>query len=255
MKKIFWSIVAAIVALAVIATIVIGVFLDRIVKKGIEVYGPQMTKVSVTVDAVHLSLLTGSAKVNGLVVGNPEDYKTPRAISVGTIAVGVDPMTVFSEKIVIRSIRLESPDITFEGGLGGNNLSKILDNVDSTEKNAPRGGTLSTNAAAQPKSVKKYEVDDLVITGAKVHVSLTGMDGQEMTLPLPEIHLTDLGKSGQGITATDLTRRVLAAITSSTIRTVANAATNLGQSAEKLKQAGQNIGGKISNGIDNLLKK
>jgi uncharacterized protein involved in outer membrane biogenesis len=239
MKKILTTILLILVALILVTVIVIGVYLGQIVKKVVNSYGPQLTQTTVSVDTVTLSLLTGSAKVKGLVVGNPKGYTTPQAIAIGTTAVGVDPGSVLSQKIVIRSIRLESPEITFEGGLlGGNNLSQILDNVDSSSSSS---GTLSTNAATQPKSEKKFEVDDLDITGGKVQVMLTGV-GQStgpMTLSLPEIHLTDLGKDDQGITAADLTRRVLNAITTATVETVAKEATNLGQNAATLKQAGQ----------------
>jgi len=104
-----------------------------------ETVGPKIMLVSIKVDAVNLSLLNGSAKIKDLVVGNPEGYKTPQAISVSSAAVGVNPLTVFSDKIVVRSVRVEAPEITFEGGLGGNNLSKIMDNVNAVAKN---GGPL-----------------------------------------------------------------------------------------------------------------
>ncbi len=236
MKRIISTIVVIVVALIVVTLIVVGVNLGRIVKDGIETYGPKMTQTSVSVDKVTLSILTGSAKVTSLNVGNPRGYKSPNAITAGTIAVGVDPMSLMSEKIVIKSVKLESPAITFEGGLSGNNLSTILDNINSTGKS---GGTLSTNVAAQPKSEKKYEVDDLLITGAKADVILTDPVQRQVSLTLPDIHLTDLGKGGDGITAADLAHRVLNAITSTTIETVTKDAINLDQNAATLKQAGQ----------------
>ena len=92
-----------------------------------------------------------------------------------------------------------------------------------------------------------------------VHVSLTGMGGKEMTLPLPDIHLTNLGKNSAGITATDLTRRVLGAITTATIKAVASATTDIGKSAGNLgKDAGKAVGqgvNKITKGIGGLFKK
>jgi uncharacterized protein involved in outer membrane biogenesis len=251
LKRAVSTVVLALLAVAVVTLIVIGVFLDRIVKRAVEIYGPQMTQTPVAVDTVHLSLLTGSAKVKGLVVGNPSGYKSTEAITVGVIAVGVDPTTVFANKVVFRSIRLESPEITFEGGLEGNNLGQILDNVNATGKS---GGTLSTNTAAVPPSEKKFEVDDLTIIGAKVQVVLTGMPERQM-LSLPDIHLTNLGANGEGITASDLAQRVLAAISNATIEAVARTAANLGKNAATLKQMGTNGGKQIGNAIGNLLGK
>ena len=259
LKRIFWGAVIVLVVLVIVAIIIVGTFLGDIVKRGVETAGPKITQVSVKLDEVHLSLWTGSAAVKGLVVGNPEGFQTPQAISAGLIAVGVNPLSVVSDKIVVRSLHVESPEITFEGGLGGNNLSKIMDNVNRAAKNAGQtGGTVSTNATTRAKPSKKFEVDDLLITGAKVHVYLTDRGGKEMTLSLPPIHLTDLGQNADGITAPELTRSVLDAILTATMKAVSNA--GLRKGAESLiketgKKAGPGVSNIITQGLGNLLGK
>ena len=259
LEKIFWSVVLVLVVLAIAGAIVASMFLGDIVKKGIETVGPRITQVSVKVDEVRLTLLTGSASVKGLVIGNPEGYQTPQAISAGMISVGVNPLSVLSDKIVVRSLHVESPEITFEGGLGGNNLSKILDNVNASARTTAKPVAGSTNAPAQTKPSRNLEVDDLLITGAKVHVSLTDLGGKEMTLPLPPIHLVNLGKNQDGITAAELTRSVLDAVVSATLKAVGKAAPDIGKNAGNLlKGAGGNTGAGASNlikGFDKLLGK
>ncbi|HTV41245.1 MAG TPA: hypothetical protein VMF08_11760 [Candidatus Sulfotelmatobacter sp.] len=253
MKRIISTVSLAVIAVIIIALIVIGVCLNHIVKTAVNTYGPRLTQTTVRVDSVDLSLLTGSARVKGLAVGNPEGYKTPHSITAGLIAVGLNPMSVFSRKIVIRSVRVESPDITFEGGLEGNNLSQILDNVNSTGQG---GGTLSTNAAATPKSEKKYEVDDLVISGAKVQVIINGIGmSHPQVIPLPNIHLTDMGTGGDGITAADLTRQVLSAISSATLQTVVQTSADLEKNAANLKQVKQHAVKQLGNAFSNFLNK
>jgi hypothetical protein len=138
MKKIVWIIAIVALVLIIGAVVVVGLFLDKIVKAGVETVGPKIVQVPVTVDTINLALMTGSAKVRGLVVGNPKDYKSTNAITVGVVAVAVNPLTILSDKIVVRSIEVRQPEITFEGGLSGNNLSQILDNVNSTAKASPR---------------------------------------------------------------------------------------------------------------------
>ncbi len=259
LEKIFWSVVLILVVLAIVGGIVASMFLGDIVKKGIETVGPRITQVPVKVDEVRLTLLTGSASIKGLVVGNPEGYQTPQAISAGMISVGVNPLSVLSDKIVVRSLHIESPEITFEGGLSGNNLSQILDNVNASARTTAKPGAVSTNAPAQTKPSRKLEVDDLLITGAKVHVSLTDLGGKEMTLPLPPIHLVNLGKNQDGITAAELTRSVLDAVVTATLKAVSKAASDIGKNAGNLlKGAGNNAGAGTSNlikGFDKLLGK
>ena len=258
MKKSFLGVLIVLAVLIVVVVMGVGHVLDSIVKRGVETVGPKIMQVSIKVDAVNLSLLSGSARVKDLVIGNPEGYKTPQAISISSADVGVKPLSVFSDKIVLRSVLIEAADITYEGGLGGNNLSKIMNNVNAT---APNGGPAATNtpARAANKPGRKFEVDDLLITGARVHVSLTGIGGKELTLPLPDIHLTDLGKDRDGITTTELTQRVLGAITTAAITTVANATTGIGKGVENWgKDAGKAVGqdvNKITRGIGGLFKK
>ncbi|MGH7942344.1 MAG: hypothetical protein ACREFR_14855, partial [Limisphaerales bacterium] len=235
MRKVISTVSLAVLGVVIIGLIVLGVCLNHIVKRAIETYGPRLTRTTVTVDSVDLSLLSGSAKIKGLAVGNPEGYKTPQSIAVGLIAVGLNPFSLASKKVIIRSIRLEKPVITFEGGLAGNNLSQILDNLNSTGKSS---GTLSINAVTAPKAEKKYEVDDLVVAGATVRVIINGIGmAKPQVIPLPDIHLANLGKDDEGITAADLARRVLSAISSTTIETVMQTAADFDKNAATLKQA------------------
>jgi hypothetical protein len=244
-KKLFLGVIVGLVVLIVVAVIAVGFFLGAIVKTGMETVGPIITQVSIKVDAVHLSLLTGSAGVKGLVVGNPEGYKAPQAISVGSTAVGVNPFSVLSDKIIVRSVRVEAPEITFEGNpFSGNNLSTIMKNVNAATKG---GGSEPANTAAKSagQAGKKIEVDDFLITGAKVNFN-------GVILPLPDIHLTNLGKDKDGITTADLTRRVLDAITTATIKAVANSATDIGKGTGKAVSEDVK---KITSGFGGLFKK
>ena len=71
-------------------------------------------------------------------------------------------------------------------------------------------------------------------------------------MPLPDIELKNLGKGPDGITATDLTRAVLDAITTAALKAVENGATNIGKGAEKLGGTGVN---RLKQGIGGLFGK
>ena len=137
MKKLLLRIFIGLLILVVLGVIGFGLFIDSAIKKGVETIGPQIAKVEIKLDGVSLSILSGAGKVKGLVVGNPEGYKTPHAASVGSASVAVVPGSLFSDKIVIKSIRVEAAEIIYEGGLlGGDNLHKILDNVSAASGSA-----------------------------------------------------------------------------------------------------------------------
>ncbi len=106
------------------------------------------------------------------------------------------------------------------------------------------------------------EVDDLLITGARVHANLTGLIHGEITLPLPDIHLTGLGTGPGGITAADLTKQVLGEITTGTIQAIASSVANLGKDATGaarniLKNAASGVlqnSNALGQGVDKLKK-
>ena len=259
MKKILVRLCIALVALVIIVALAIHFFLDSAVKKGVETIGPKMAKVDVKLGGVHISILSGSGRITRLVVGNPEPYKTSNSISVGTAALELKPSSLLADKLVIKSINVEAPEITFEGGLSGNNLSKILANLN--ESTTGPGGTNVPNATPneQKKANKKLEVDDFSITGATLHASLTDLGGKTFTVTLPTIHLTNLGTGPEGITATELTKRVISEIEKESVKAVSSSAGDIGKAAESLtKGLGKNSGGAVSNvtrGIGNLFKK
>ena len=118
-----------IIVLVLIVLVLAGafLFLDSIVKRGVEKVGPAITKTDVKLGSAHISPFSGSGELKKFVVGNPEGYKSPSAISVGVAGVSIEPGSIMGDKVVIRYVRVETPEINFEGSpLGENNLSKLL---------------------------------------------------------------------------------------------------------------------------------
>ena len=63
MKKLLIRLSLALLLLIIIGIVVIGLFLDSAVKRGIETVGPMLTQVDVKLDSVSLSLLSGAGKI------------------------------------------------------------------------------------------------------------------------------------------------------------------------------------------------
>lgn len=239
MKKIV-VLLLGFVFLALLIAFVFGfVFLGSVVKAGVEKVGPLVTQVPVKLDSANVSIFNGSGQLKGFELGNPQGFKTPNAIKVGTVGVAINPGSVFSDKIVVHSIRVEAPEITYETDLKGNNLSKILENVQSVAGKGP-----ANQPGEAGKKPKKLQVDEFVISGGKINMSATMLGGRSATLPLPEIKLANLGQGADGITPVELTEKAMNAIVSGTLKAVAeggaafakegvNAATKTGTDAVK----------------------
>lgn len=243
MKKWIIRIVVAVVILLVLTVVGVGLFLDKAVKKGVETVGPQLTKTTITLDSMKLSIIGGAGSIKGLSVGNPEGYTAPTSITLEKGSLAVSPGSLLSDKIVVKSVRIESAEIYIAGTPTKNNLTKILDNVEE----ATGGGKDATATTPSGKPAKKLQVDEFVMTGLKVTYAPPGFSGQTFPLKVPDIKLTNLGTGSDGITAADLTKRVISELTAQIGPVAAQevgkfgkqvletGTTNLNKAAEQLK--------------------
>ena len=257
MKKLIFRLAIALVVLLIVAVVAVSLLLDKAIKHGVETFGPKFTKVDIKLNSVSLSLLSGGGSIKGLVVGNPEGFSTPSAISVGLASLSLKPGSLLSDKIVIKSIRVEAPEITYETTLKRSNLNTILENVQAATGGAKEPGKPKEPAApAESKPPKKLQVDEFVITGAKVRVSVTGLGGGAATVPLPDIHLTDLGSGPEGITPAELTKRVLAEIEKGAASAATSVVNDIGKgAADAAGKTASNALGTVTKGIGGLFKK
>jgi hypothetical protein len=190
-----------IAVLLVVIAFGIHVWLDRFIKQAVEIYGPKLTHGSVVVVDVETSLLTGTARIEGLVVGNPPGFAAPTALMIKKARVRVNPTTIFSETLVIQEVVIEAADVTFEGSLNRNNLTVLSENIRAA--NMAVGATATgTPTLVKADRGRKVILRDFRLTNAYVTVLFTG--GKTMSFTLPEIHVRDLGAGSEGATAREL---------------------------------------------------
>ncbi len=226
--------------LGILCVVVVGLLLGKVTKAAVEKIGPQVTKTPVRIEDVKISLFTGAVSMKKFSVGNPEGYTPTNAIYLGSASVSIDPKTVLSDKLVVKSIRIESPEIWLEGNpLGENNLKKLLENVTGGKQGEKPG-------SESPTSTKKIQINELVVTGGKVRLA------NGSTVSLPEIRLTNLGTGPEGITPLNLSKQILAQVLNDSLKGAVDGMVELGKSAEKL---GKEAGEKITRGLGNLLKR
>jgi uncharacterized protein involved in outer membrane biogenesis len=253
MKKLV-RILLGLVLLLVILGVAAIFFIGSIVKAGVEKVGPRVAKVPVKLDLATISIFNGSGELKGFVIGNPEGYKTPEAIKVGKMGVSIAPGSLLAEKKHVRYIRVEGPEITYETDLKGSNLGKLLDNVSGSAEQDKKAPTKE-----QQTSKTKLQVDEFVITGAKVNVNASVLGSSSaayaQSITLPEIRLEKMGEGPEGITPAELSKKVLTILLNETVKAV-------GANAGKLEEAGKALGTgaidqlkKSGGGISDLLKK
>ena len=206
MKKLL--IAVGILILIIVIVLAVGVSnLGPIIKKAVNTYGPQITKTHVHVDDVGLSLLSGEAKLKGFVLGNPEGFTSPEAMSVGSMYVNLDEKSLTGDTIVIDAVEVVKPVIFYEKVRRTDNFQTIINNINT--------GNSGKSAPAEVEAEgggKKIAIRDFVLREGTVHLALSGRKGtRAVSANLPEIHLTDLGGEN-GIEPAEAAEQILAAI-------------------------------------------
>ena len=213
--------------------------LDSVVASAIRKYGPEITGVSVKLSSVKIVPADGTASLRGLVVGNPKDFRTEQALSLGEISMKLDIGSLNKDVILIKEISIIKPDVTYEYASGGSNLDAIKRNVDRYV--ADNLG--NKNESKDKGSGKKFIIENLYVKNGKANVSADILKSKTMLVQLPDLHLHDIGKKTNGATADEATKEVLGAITQSV--TKATSSLNLGGAVESAKKSAGSAGEKI----------
>jgi hypothetical protein len=210
MKKLFKILVILVLVLVVAGLLAVHFFLDGAITKGFNSVGPTITKTDTRLDGVSLSIFSGSGKMKGLFIGNPEGYKGA-AMQVASSSFAVQPGSLLSDKVVVKSVRIEGPELTLETDLKSINLKKLLNNIQEATGSSGKEPPKEASKEASAKANKKLQVDEFVITGTKLHVSLNApVIGQKSaTVPVPDITLPPLGKGPEGVTVAEVSSLAL----------------------------------------------
>lgn len=228
MKKVLIGL-AAIIVLVIGGLVYVYVNLDDIVKTTIEKAGTRVTLAEVTVDGVSIEATQNTAAISGLVVGNPDGFKTDYAFSLGNISVRLDGSTLTSDTIRIIEVIVDSPSVTYELGNGSSNIATIQRNVESFVQrvSGPSGaggadgagdGAANEDAGASTKII----IDNVYVRNGNVGISAALLQGQKLSTNLPEIHLKDVGKEDNGATPAEVAGEILTAINASVFKAVSS---------------------------------
>jgi len=241
---------AIIILLVIVAAAAVGMYLGPIIKAGVEDVGPKITGTTIKLDAVDLSMFSGQARIKGLVVGNPKGFHTENSFKLADSKVGVDLQSALTDKVIIKEILIDGPEITYESGPSGNNVSKIQENVTAFSKSVTPQG--SAEPKSQKKDQKKVQINDFIFKNGKVTVSSSMLGGKPITISLPDIHLKDIGKDSGGVTPDTAAAEVFKAIDKAVVQSISKSA---GEAVKSIESGAGEVGSKAMEGVKGLFGK
>ena len=260
--------VLALVALVALLVLTLPLWLGPVVKPAANVAVSKMTETEFNLGHLYLNPYTGRFEVGDMVLGNPKGYDEPVAVSLSNLVVDVAMSTLHSKYIHVEEVTVDGLFASYvDGGENDvNNFKQIQYNVAggkdayeakqakaeerkardkaaeeaaekaeraklekmSAEERAAYELKQDEAAAADEAAARKLVIDKLVIKDIRVKYGL-------VTIPVPSITLTDIGKESEGASLGDIVDQIWQAILKSALAVGDGAKALAGATAEGVK--------------------
>jgi len=219
MKRIALA-VAALAITLIVTVILLYSSLGRVITTAITTLGSEMVQADVELEGTDIDTDSGTGALRGLVVSNPEGFKSEFVFKMNEVQLALDWHAIDKEPIHIQEISILAPEITYEWGPDGSNIEAIQRNVNAFVEKYGSDSSPQEKGDGKKAPDTHFIIDHVYITGGRIHASTTTGDGQTTTLPLPDIHLTDIGKKQNGATSGEVAQAIVDAWKSAILKAV-----------------------------------
>lgn len=194
--KAFLLVVLVLVLLVGGVLFYIGANLDSIVARLIEEKGSEATETRVRVGSVELDVREGTGRIANLTVANPAAFSDSDAISFGAFQIRMDPGAVTADPIVIGEISVDGAEILLEQTTAGNNLRVLQESLG-------RRSAEETDSDGPQMIIERF-----VLGESRVQLRVPQVD-ESREVTIPEVSVSDIGRSSNGATASEVAKQVL----------------------------------------------
>ncbi|MGN0853882.1 MAG: hypothetical protein ACI4Q3_10995 [Kiritimatiellia bacterium] len=241
-KIVLWTLVA-LVAFLVLSVAALPLWIGPVVTAVASSVVPGMTGTDFTMESFSLNPYNGRICVKGVRLANPQGYDEPVAVGVDSISICLETGSLFSEKIHVYDLTVDSPFVSYVfDAAGTNNFARIA--AHAAARSEPKA---ETAGSGEKTDGKKVLIDRLEVRGTVVQY-------RRLKLPVPTLVLKDIGKEREGASLTQVGEEVWNSVKgrfgsvgdalNSTAGTVGeNAASLLKGMTDKVKTAGEGAKG------------
>ncbi len=202
------------VAVVAIAAFVVLGQLGRLIEEAVEKHGPPVTGTTVALGGARVSVFSGEGELSNLRIGNPDGYSDDQAFDLGRIRISVDPRSLTTDVIRIRTLVVDGPRLLAEfNPQGRNNLRAILDHVKAVARRASGTRAASDSSGG---SEKKLIIDEFRFENAEAR-ALAPAFNLDKTLKIPPLVLKNLGARQGGAAAADIVNQILKPVVDATV--------------------------------------
>ncbi len=227
-KCLLWC-VAGLLALALLLVATLPLWISPVATGIAGSLVPKFTGTEFALERFYVNPWSGTVRVKGVRLANPDGFGSAPALSVRSFALDVSISELFGNRLHVRELLIDDTFASYYSHKGTNNMDVILANVDKTigsgepkEESAPE---------EKQKSEMKFIIDHVRISGTKVKLFKNDM---VPPLPIIDIEMRDIGKESGGATFSEVAK----AFTDAFVKGLSAAGEGLGA-----------LGGAIGSGI------
>jgi hypothetical protein len=213
--KLLLKIALSLLGLAVAAIVVVFIFLDTIVGKGIEAGCTKALGVETSVGLVRVGLLTGNFSIRRLRIANPPGFETDHFFSLDHLHFEVPPESLREETIVVRLLELDGVGVSLETVGKKTNYDVILDNLDRFSKTGSADPNAKESAGEGEEGGKGLVIGETVIRDIDARIDLGTVKGasDRVAVEIPEIRLRPNRKTGAAeVSVAEVTQVIVTAV-------------------------------------------
>lgn len=185
MKRGITITVAALLFLLCAAIIYIYVSIGSVIVETVEERGTAITQTNVTLQEADFSPSTGLTTLLQMKIGNPAGFSDQTGLSFDRIELWIDPETLGSDVIVVKSLALVAPEISYEIAAPIDNLRTLKNHID--------------HSASKNTDGPKIIIENFQVRNGVVIVAANDLQGQRRTAQLADIQMQNIGKSEGGL--------------------------------------------------------
>jgi hypothetical protein len=166
--KIFFRVVIALVLLVLLALGAALLFIDPLVKGGIEKGATYAAGTDTKVGSVDASVFAGHFGLKDLAIANPTGFRAEPFLHLGSASAGWDNGTIFSDDIAMKTLTLDGVELNLESAGGKTNYGAILDNLQKLG-----GGAKPAEPSSKP--AKKLSIQRIEIKNVRASLHVSGI--------------------------------------------------------------------------------
>jgi hypothetical protein len=202
---------------------------------------PKVLQTEVQVAHVNLNPFKGVLLIDTLAIGMPDEFEGDTTFQLEKLEINIRLSSLFRNQLEIQQLLIDRPFISYE-----RKLEK--DNIDQLKKNAEAffatSGQIKQKSPATDTEKKEIIIDHLLVRDGFINAKVGVLPS--ITLPLPAIDKTDIGRDGMSVA--DVGSELLSLLQETIVEALAKV--DVGDAQTLLQETGAKTGESLKEVID-----